>query len=138
MNANRTEVLLRSTKKIFESRISAGATQKLLAWEKPHAKTVAWSHDMEGHAKKFVERDCEQADTNAEQVYKIFTPCLDDQKFKKEIMETVGEFSTSCSQICVKYQFCPIWLTLTSSGLQINLHELSQSRPERVANAWLV
>ena len=27
-------------------------TEKLLGWEKPHAKTVASSHDMEGHASK--------------------------------------------------------------------------------------
>ena len=31
---------------MFESRISAGATEKLPRWEKPHAKTVA-SCDME-------------------------------------------------------------------------------------------
>ena len=29
---------------MFESRISVGATEKLLGWEKPHAKTVAWSY----------------------------------------------------------------------------------------------
>ena len=37
---------------MFESRISGGATSKLLGREKPHAKTVAWSYDVEGHAKK--------------------------------------------------------------------------------------
>ena len=46
---------------MFGSRISAGATEKLPGWEKPHAKTVAWSHDMEGHGKKCVERNCELA-----------------------------------------------------------------------------
>ena len=44
---------------MFESRISASATEKLLGLEKSHAKTVAWSCDMEGHAKKCVERCCE-------------------------------------------------------------------------------
>ena len=43
-------------KKMFESRISAGATQKLLGSENSHAKALAWFHDMEGHAKKCVER----------------------------------------------------------------------------------
>ena len=47
--------LWRNTKKLFESRISAGATQKLPGWEKPHAKTAARSYDMEDHAKKCVE-----------------------------------------------------------------------------------
>ena len=37
---------------MFESHISAGATEKLPGWEKLHAKTMAWSHDMEGHAQK--------------------------------------------------------------------------------------
>ena len=37
---------------MFESRIPAGATERLPGWEKPHAKTVAWSCDMEGHAQK--------------------------------------------------------------------------------------
>ena len=41
---------------MFGSRISAGATEKLPGWDKFHAKTVAWSCDMEGHARKCVER----------------------------------------------------------------------------------
>ena len=34
---------------------SSGATDKLPGREKPHAKTVAWSFDVEGHARKCVE-----------------------------------------------------------------------------------
>ena len=30
------------------------STEKLPGWEKPQAKTVAWSHDMEGHAKSAI------------------------------------------------------------------------------------
>ena len=41
---------------MFESRISAGATEKLPGWDKFHAKTVAWSCDVGGHARKCVER----------------------------------------------------------------------------------
>ena len=44
-----------------ESRISAGATEKLPGWDKPRASTSAWSYDMEGHARKCVERYCELA-----------------------------------------------------------------------------
>ena len=46
---------------MFESRISAGAKEKLLtrASGKPDAETIpSWSYDMEGHAKKCVERYC--------------------------------------------------------------------------------
>ena len=45
------EIIVDEYRKVFESRISAGATEKLPGWEKPHAKTVPWSYDMEGHAK---------------------------------------------------------------------------------------
>ena len=48
---------------MLESRISAGATekyQKPKATGKPDAETTSsWSNDMEGHAKKCVERYCE-------------------------------------------------------------------------------
>ena len=53
------EVFIEEFTKMSESRISAGATGKLPGREKPHAKTAAWSYDMEGHARKCVERYCE-------------------------------------------------------------------------------
>ena len=37
---------------MLESRISAVATEQLPGWDKPRAKTSAWSFDMEGHARK--------------------------------------------------------------------------------------
>ena len=46
------ETMIEEYTKMFESRISAGATEKLLGWEKPHAQTVAWSYEMDGHAQK--------------------------------------------------------------------------------------
>ena len=55
---------------MFESRISAGATEKLPGWDKFHAKTVA-SCDMEGHARKCFERYCELANKKVEQVKKV-------------------------------------------------------------------
>ena len=69
--------------KMFESRISAGATEKLPGWEKPRAKTSAWSYDMEGHARKCVEWCCELANKKTEQLYKVSSPCLDDHQIKK-------------------------------------------------------
>ena len=73
-NANRTKTIIELYKKMFESRISAGATEKLSGWEKPHAQTVAWSYDMEGHARKCVERYCELANKKVEQLYKVSSP----------------------------------------------------------------
>ena len=72
---------------MFKSRISPVATQKLPVWVKPHAKTVAWSYDMEGHAKKCDERCCELANKKTEQF------------FKKAELESVGELSKVCLQI---------------------------------------
>ena len=46
------ETVVDEYRKMFESRTTAAATEKLPEWEKPHAETVAWSHDVEGHAKK--------------------------------------------------------------------------------------
>ena len=45
---------------MFESRISAGATEKLPSSENPNIST--WSYDMESHAKKCLERYCELAE----------------------------------------------------------------------------
>ena len=62
------EIILEEYTKMFESRISGGATEQFSGWKKLHAKPVAWSHDMEGHARKCVERYCELG----EQLYKSF------------------------------------------------------------------
>ena len=87
---------------MFESRISAGATEKLPGWEKPHAKFVARSYDVEGHARFCVERNCELANKKVEQVYKVSSPCLDDHQFKQEEPGSVGELSQVCSQTVLK------------------------------------
>ena len=94
------EIIIEYTK-MFEPRISAGATEKLQGWEKPHAKTVAWC-DMEGHARKCVERYCELANKKVEQLYKVSSLCLDDHQFKQEELESVGELPVVCSQVASK------------------------------------
>ena len=83
----------------FESRSSAERTEKL-----PYSENVrlsSWSYDMEGHAKKCVERYCELADKTTQQLYKVSTPCIDDHRFKEET-KSVGELSHVCSQIVLK------------------------------------
>ena len=69
---------------MFEARISAGAKEKLStrASGKPDADIIAsWSYDMEGHAKKCVERYCELANKTTQQFYKVATPCMDDDTY---------------------------------------------------------
>ena len=62
---------------MFESRISAGAKEKLP--RRPSGKLDAnissLSYDMEGQAKKCVERFCELANKTTQQFYKVATPC---------------------------------------------------------------
>ena len=85
---------------MFESRISAGRTEKL-----PFPQNLSissWSYDMEGHAKKCVERCCEYANKTTQQLYLVSTPCIDDQHLKEEDMKSVGELSQQCSQIVLK------------------------------------
>ena len=54
-------------KNTFESRTSAGATEKLPSSERPDANISTWSYDVEGHAKKCVERYCELANETTQQ-----------------------------------------------------------------------
>ena len=54
---------------MFESRISSGATEKLPCSE--NLRVSSWSYDMEGHAKKCVERYCELANITNHQLYKV-------------------------------------------------------------------
>ena len=55
------------------------------------AQTVASSYDMEGHAQKCVERYCAFANKKVEQLYKVSHLCLNDDHFKNEELESVGE-----------------------------------------------
>ena len=85
---------------MFESRISAVRTEKLPYSE--NLRISSWSYDMEGHAKKCVERYCELANKTTQQLYKVSTPCFDDHHFKEEELKSVGELSKVCSQIVLK------------------------------------
>ena len=82
---------------MFESRIFAGATEKIPCSE--NLRISSWSYDLAGHAKKCVERYCELANKTTQQLYKVSTPCIDDHHFKEEEMKSVGELSHVCSQI---------------------------------------
>ena len=85
---------------MFESRISAGRTEKLPYSQK--LRISSWSNDIEGHAKKCVERHCELANGTTQQLHKVSTPCVDDHHFKEEELKSVGELSKVSSQIVLK------------------------------------
>ena len=88
---------------MFESRISAGAKEKLpetKATRKLDAETISlWSYDMEGHGKKCVERYCELANKTTQQLYTVATPCMDDHQFFFKKIGSVGELSRVSSQL---------------------------------------
>ena len=75
---------------MFESRISAGATEKLPGWENLTQKTVAWSYDVKGH-----DRKCQAGYQKRSSYTKFQVLALDDHQFKKEELESAGELSKS-------------------------------------------
>ena len=87
---------------LLESRISAGAIEKLPCSEKSEANISSLSYDMEGHTKKCVERYCELANKTTQQLHRVATPCLDDHQFKEEAIGSFGELSTVRPQIVLK------------------------------------
>ena len=87
---------------MFESRISAGGTEKLPCSEK--LSISSWSYDMERHAKKCVERYFELANKTTQQLYKVSIPCIDDHHLEEEL-KSVGELSKVSSQIVLKYLY---------------------------------
>ena len=82
---------------MFESIISVVVSEKLPCSD--NLSISSWSYDMEGHAKKCVERYCELANKTTQQLHKVSTPCIDDHHFKEEETKSVGELSHVCSQI---------------------------------------
>ena len=78
----------------------AGGLEKLPFTQ--NIRISSWSFDMVGHAKKCVERYCELANKTIQQLYKVSTPCIDDHHFKEEETKSVGELSSTCSQIVLK------------------------------------
>ena len=88
-----SKVIVDNCRNMFVSRISAGANEKLLCAGKLDADISSWSYDMEGQARKCVERYCELANKTTQQLYKVTTPCLDDHQSKEEELGSDGELS---------------------------------------------
>ena len=125
--------ILDNYRTMFESRISAGEVEKLPFPQ--NLRISSWSYDMEGHAKKCVERYCELAKRTTQQLYKVSTPCIDDHHFKEEEMKSVGEMSA-----LKLFWNARTWHELEGLifyGQWINMHDLWQNGPKLVTNAWI-
>ena len=59
-------------------------------------------HNIEGHAKKYVEQCCELVNKATQQLYKVSAPCIDDHHFKEEELKSVGKLSKVSSQIVLQ------------------------------------
>ena len=85
---------------MFELRTSAGRTEKLTFSQ--NFRISSRSYDMEGHAKKCVERYFELANRTTQQLYRVSTPCIADHHCKEEELKSVGELFKVRSQIGLK------------------------------------
>ena len=79
---------------MFESRIFAGGMEKLPYSE--NFRISSWSYDMEVHAKKCVERNCELANKTTQQHCKVSSPCIDDHHFKEGELKSVSQLVLKC------------------------------------------
>ena len=111
----------------FQSRISAEVKEKLpvRASGKPDAETIAsWCYDMEGHAKKCVERNYELSNITTQQSYDVVTSCMDDHPFKEDQNESVGEKSTVWSQIVLT---CLYLARIGRTGILLSVNKLARA-----------
>ena len=120
---------------MFESRISAGGTEKLPYSE--NFRISSWSYDVEGHAKKCVERYCEFVNKTTQQLYKVSTPCIDDHHFKEGELKSVGEQPKVCSQIVMKFLYLA---RIGRPDILWSMNKFARSitkGPRPVTNAWI-
>ena len=96
---------------MFESRISPERTEKLPLPQ--NLRISSWSYDIEGHAKKCVERYCELANKTAQQLYEVSTPCIDNHHFKRGRIEICWRVVTcmlsNCSEMLIHELDDPIF-----------------------------
>ena len=118
---------------MFESRISEGATEKYHA--RKNLSISSFSYDMEGHAKKCVERYCELANRTTQQLYKASTPCNDDHHFKEEELKSAGDLSKVCSQIVLK---CLYLARIGRPDIPWSVNKLARSITKWSKNDYLV
>ena len=107
---------------MVESRISVVRTEKLPCSE--NLRISSWSYDMEGYAKKCVERYCELANKTTQQLYKVSTPCIDDHHLNEEELKSVGELSQVSSPIVLK---CFFLARIGRPGILWSVNKLARS-----------
>ena len=108
---------------MFESRISTGATEKLPCSEK--MSISSWSYDMEGDAKKCVERYCELANKATQQLLH-WPPSF--QRRRIEIRgRIVKRMLSNCSAMLVFGTYWTTRYSMVSEQIGTNDHKIDQS-----------
>ena len=79
-NVKQAKILWTITEPCSNREFQREGTEKLPLPQ--NIRISSWSCDMEGHAKKCVERYCELVNKTTQQLYKASTPCIDDHHFK--------------------------------------------------------
>ena len=102
VTANRMKQSLNSIRRCL-SHVFLLEQQRIIAVaKKTYAQTVAWSHDMEGHARKCVERYCELAKKKVEQFFQSFKSLLGWSSIQAGRTWISWRIIESCSQIILK------------------------------------
>ena len=118
---------------MFESRISAGATEELPGWDKHHAKIVAWSHDMEEHAEQCVERHCELAKQKRRSNFSKFQVLawmiITSRRINLNLLE-------NCQQIVLKYLYLAQMVRPDIYSEYTNWHDQSQNGHKLATEDW--
>ena len=87
------EIIIEEDTETYESRISAGASEKLPGCEKLTQRRLRGPYEMEGHARTCVERHCELAIESGAALHNVPCPCPDDHQVKggKVCSQIVGK-----------------------------------------------
>ena len=128
------DTIIEQYKKMFESRISAGATEKIA--REPRSKVSAWSCDMEGHARKCVERFCELSNKKTEQLHKVSSPCLDGHQIKKEALKNTVNCHKFAHMLSLNACTWQELVDKTFCGQSINWPDLSRNGHNLVTDDW--
>ena len=130
-NAKKSKDIVVNYRTMFESRISAGGTEKTSIAPKS-------SYDLEGHAKKCVEGYYVLVNKTTQQLYKVSTPCIDDHHFKRRRHEICWRIVTSNTlKLCWNLYIWQELEDLMFYGQWTNLHDQSQNGSKSVTNAWV-
>ena len=127
------EIISDEKRKMFETRISAGAIIKLLVWEKFRSKTVAWSFETERQSSTILWIGKQEGGVILQ------NPCLDDQPILKARRtrikwRIVRNLLTNCLDMFVLITNWKIWHSLVGQQVCKISHYMDSSMWQTIGN----